>query len=198
MTALVFDLDGTLLDFDRPYGDIVADAIVSVRGDAPDAWLQTYDEAFFEGFFAFESDPVRRAFASLDGCTDPEPYAEALLETEIDAMSPPDRIYEDLDRLSSEFDLGVLTNGVREWQLAKLRAYDLEAYFDATVASYEVGAHKPATEPYRELEARLPAERYAMVGDSDDDIDGAAQAGWAAYRYEGGGFDDLPDALLDD
>lgn len=195
MTALAFDLDGTLLHFERPYRNILADAVADVRGDAPDAWLETYDEAFFEAFTAFESDPVRRAFARIDGCSDPEPYATALLEAEIDAMSPPADARADLERLADRFDLGVLTNGVREWQLAKLRAHDLEEYFDATVASYEVGAHKPASEPYRALEERLPANRYVMIGDGDSDIEGARTADWGAYRYDGDGFDALPDAL---
>ena len=34
-----------------------------------------------------------------------------------------------------------------------------------------------------------------MVGDGDADVDGADRAGWAAHRYDGGGFGDLPDAL---
>ncbi|RKD98261.1 HAD family hydrolase [Halopiger aswanensis] len=196
MTAIVFDVDGTLLRFDRPYREIVAGAIETVRGDAPAAWLDAYEEAFFESFLAFESEPVERAFGRIDGCSDPEPYATALLEAEIEALSPPDGVHDDLERLTAETDagLGVLTNGVRDWQLAKLRAFDLEDYFDAAVASYKVGVHKPATEPYRALEERLPARRYVMVGDSDDDIDGAAQAGWTPYRYDGGGFGDLPAA----
>ncbi len=46
MTAIVFDLDRTVLHFDRPYRDILADAIADVRGDATDTWIETYDEAF--------------------------------------------------------------------------------------------------------------------------------------------------------
>lgn len=197
MTAIVFDVDGTLLRSDRPYREIVAAAIENVRDNAPDEWLDAYEEAFFESFFAFEPDPVERAFARIDGCSDPDPYATALLESEIEALSPPDDVHDDLERLADEFALGVLTNGVRDWQLAKLRAFDLEDHFDAVVASYEVGAHKPATEPYRALEERLPADRYAMVGDSDDDVDGAAQAGWTPYRYDGSGFGDLPAAAVE-
>ena len=194
-TALVFDLDGTLLEFDGAYRDLLAAAIADVRGDAPEEWLETYPGAFFEAFSACEPDPARRAFARLDGCSDPERYADALLERELAASAPPDDARGDLERLADRFDLGVLTNGVRDWQLAKLRAHDLEECFDAVVASYEVGAHKPAPEPYRELEARLPADRYAMIGDAEDDVDGARNAGWEAFRYDGGGFGHLPDGL---
>ncbi|WP_254531905.1 HAD family hydrolase [Natrinema gelatinilyticum] len=196
MTAIVFDLDGTLLCTSRNYRDLLASAIADVRGDAPEEWLEAYDEAFFEHFSALEPDPIRRAFARIDGCTDPEPYANALLEREIESLSPPQNAHEDLERLAETYDLGVLTNGLRDWQLAKLRAHDLDTYFDAVVTSYEVGAHKPDTPPYRLLEDRLPADRYGMIGDSDTDVDGATNAGWTAARYDGGGFGDLPQGLF--
>ncbi|WP_254521447.1 HAD family hydrolase [Natrinema caseinilyticum] len=196
MTAIVFDLDGTLLRTSRDYRDVLADAIADVRGDAPQEWLTAYDEAFFEQFSALEPDPVRRAFARIDDCADPEPYANALLEREIESLSPPRNAHEDLDRLAETYALGVLTNGVRDWQLAKLRAHGLETYFDAVVASYEVGAHKPDAPPYRLLEDRLPADRHGLVGDSDADVDGATNAGWAASRYDGGGFGELPGTLF--
>ncbi|WP_226004543.1 HAD family hydrolase [Natrinema salinisoli] len=196
MTAIVFDLDGTLLRTDREYRNLLANAIADVRGEAPEEWLEAYDEAFFDLFSAFKPDPVRRAFGRIDGCSDPEAYARALHETEIESLSPPQNAHDDLERLAESFELGVLTNGVRDWQLAKLRAHDLEDNFDAIVASYEVGAHKPDAAPYRALEERLPADRHGMVGDSGSDVDGANNAGWSVYRYDGGGFGDLPENLF--
>lgn len=175
MTAIVFDLDGTLLHTD-----------------------EAYDEAFFDLFPDCESDPIRRAFVRIDGCVDPEPYARALQEREIASLSPPDHAHADLERLAREYTLGVLTNGQREWQLAKLRAHGLEEHFDAVVASYEVGVHKPDPAPFREIEERLSARRYGMVGDSDADVDGATGAGWFAHRYDGGRYADLPAALFPD
>jgi putative hydrolase of the HAD superfamily len=198
MPAIVFDLDGTLLRADRAYRDVLASAIMDVRGDVPEDWLETYDETFVEHFSGHDPDPVRQAFGRIDGCSEPESYALALHEAEIASLSPPQNVHSDLERLADEFELGVLTNGVREWQLAKLRAYDLERYFDAIVASYEVGAHKPDAAPYRVLEERLPADRHGMVGDSEGDVDGAENAGWSAYRYEGGGFGTLPEGLFQD
>lgn len=195
MAAIVFDLDGTVLRTEQAYQDVLADAIASVRGDVPDAWLETYTESFFECFDECEPDPIRRTFARIDGCDDPEPYATALLEAEIESFSPPPDARRVLEQLSAAdaHDLGVLTNGVRDWQLAKLRGNDLERYFDAVVTSYDVGAHKPDEAPYRELETPLPAAQYVMVGDSDSDIEGAQAAGWDAIRYDGGSFDDVLD-----
>lgn len=197
MAGIVFDLDGTVLRGEHAYRDVLADAIASVRGNAPEAWLETYAESFLECFADCEPEPIRRTFARIDGCDDPEPYATALLEAEIESFSPPPDARRVLERLSAAdaHDLGVLTNGVRDWQLAKLRGNDLERYVDAVVASYEVGAHKPDEAPYRELETRLPADRYVMVGDSDSDVEGAQAAGWDAIRYAGGSFDDVVDEI---
>jgi putative hydrolase of the HAD superfamily len=89
----------------------------------------------------------------------------------------------------------VLTNGLSEWQHAKLSGHGLADVFDTFVASYEADAHKPAVEPFRLFEDRLPAERYAMVGDDAADVDGAAAAGWTGHRYDGSGFGDLPGAI---
>ncbi|MFC6825804.1 HAD family hydrolase [Halopelagius fulvigenes] len=196
MTAIVFDLDGTLLRPTRPYRDVLSDAFEAATGEVRPEWVDAYDEAFWDLFSDCEPDPFRGAFSRIDGCPDPDSLVESLREYECESMRPPDGVRADLERLSEEYRLGVLTNGVREWQVHKLRTHGLFDYFDAVVASYEVGAHKPDAAPYRAVEERLPAEAYAMVGDSETDVRGARDAGWTAHRYDGGGFGDLPDALV--
>lgn len=195
MRAVFFDLDGTLIRFDRGYREILADAVRDVTGHAPAAVLDSYDDAFYRSFGDFEPKPVERAFETIQRHAEPEALADALLEREIEAGRPPDGAAEDLARLGERFRLGVLTNGVGRWQSAKLQAHGLEAYFDAFVASYEAGEHKPATAPFRLAERRLPADAYALVGDDDVDVQGALDAGWTAYRYDGDGFGALPGAL---
>ncbi len=193
MDAVFFDLDGTLLHYTRDYGDVLADAIRSVEGRVDDGAVEAYNDAFFEAFGARAPDPFRRAFAEVGD--DPDALVESLREREVAACRPPDHARADLARLADEFGLGVLTNGLPEWQRHKLRAHDLEPFFDAVVTSYEAGAHKPDPAPYRLAEARLPADRYAMVGDAEDDVDGARAVGWETYEYHGQGFGDLPGGL---
>jgi putative hydrolase of the HAD superfamily len=100
----------------------------------------------------------------------------------------------------------VLTNGVPEFQLAKLRGHDLDAYVDASVVSYEAGAHKPDERPFALAAERLPADEYVMVGDSfEADVEGARAMGWRGIHYAPDGespasdpldsFDDLVDRL---
>ena len=193
MRAIFFDLDDTLLRFTRPYEELLADAFRDVHGEAEASWLETYDASFFDALEAMDPDPYRRAFRATGH--DPDPLVDALWERELSACEPPAGAESDLRRLSEGHRLGVLTNGVTEWQRAKLAASGLDRFFDAVVVSYEVGAHKPDPAAFEVAEERLPADDYAMVGDSDADVDGADRAGWAAHRYDGGGFGDLPDAL---
>jgi putative hydrolase of the HAD superfamily len=193
--AIYFDLDGTLLHLARPYRDVLAGAFEAVAGEVREGWLDAYDEAFLDLFRACEPSPVRRAFAAVDCGGDPDALVAALRDREVEACRPPGNAGADLARLAETHRLGVLTNGVPEWQRRKLRENGLAGHFDAVVASYDVGAHKPDAAPFRAAEDRLPADAYAMVGDADADVDGARAAGWTAHRYDGGGFGDLPGAI---
>ncbi|WP_276254353.1 HAD family hydrolase [Halomontanus rarus] len=193
MRAIVFDLDGTLLEFDRPYERVLADAITAAGGRATDETLEAYFDAFSERFRACEPDPIRGAFDAIDVDADPDTLTDSLRTREAQLSQSPENAAADLERLAEDgYRLGVLTNGVREWQLTKLRAAGLEEYVERVVASYDVGAHKPDPAPFERLEARLPADEYAMVGDSDADLEGASAVGWEAHRYSGDGFGELP------
>jgi putative hydrolase of the HAD superfamily len=193
MKAIFFDLDGTLLHYTRNYSDILADAIREVEGEIRDGWIDSYNAAFFDILRDCEPNPFRQAFATFGD--DPEALVDALREQEMKACQPPKNAQTDLAKLAGEYKLGVLTNGVSEWQKYKLRAYDLDTYFDTVVTSYDAGAPKPEVAPFHLAEKRLPADDYAMIGDDDADIDGAQNAGWIAYRYSGQGFGGFSSAL---
>lgn len=193
MRAIFFDLDGTLLHYTRAYRDILADAIREVDGAVREEWLEAYDERFFEILEECGPDPYRRAYATFG--SDPDAFRTALLQREVDACEPPPGAHAELARLSETHRLGVLSNGVREWQREKLRAFDLLDHFDAVVTSDEAGAHKPAPAVFRLAEERLPADEYALVGDADVDVEGGRDAGWSVHRYKGDGYGDLPAAL---
>lgn len=195
MKAIFFDLDDTLLHFTRDYRTVLADAFQRVAGECHDDWIDSYNRAFFDLHEDCHPDPYRRAFDAVGADCDPDAFVETLREREVGTCRPPENARADLARLSRNYGLGVLTDGVTDWQRHKLRAHDLEDFFDAVVVSYEVGCHKPDTAPYRLAEERLPADAYAMVGDSDSDVEGGENAGWATYRYDGRGFGDLPEAL---
>lgn len=199
MHAVCFDLDGTLLHFTREYGDVLEDTFRDVTGESREEWVETYNERFFERFRSCEPRPVEEAFAETLPEYDVVELTESLLRHEIEMVAPALGIGELFDTLAAnDVKIGVVTNGVPHWQRAKLDAHDLLTPVDAFVASYEAGAHKPDTAPFRLAEERLGAKHYTMVGDDDADIDGATNAGWESIRYEGDGFELLASALLDD
>ena len=193
-TAICFDCDGTLLRFERSYGEILTEAFETELGHVSDDLLSAYDEAFFAAFDALEPDPVRQGMAAavetadtdlIEGDGDSEALADALLAAEQAATAVPEGTHESLAALGESNRLAVITNGVGDWQRAKLAYNDLLEYFESVVTSYEAGAHKPDAAPFEELRSRLDAEQYVMVGDDyEADVEGARAAGFVPVHVE--------------
>ena len=76
--AIFFDLDGTLLEHRRAYPEILAATFEAVEGEVREECIERYNDVFYELFGAYEPDPVRRAFASIDACSEPNLLAEEL------------------------------------------------------------------------------------------------------------------------
>jgi len=187
-TAIFFDCDGTLVRFERSYADLLRDVFEAELGGAPDRYLGAYDEGFSTAFESLDPNPVRQGMeavleeAAEDG--DPDAMAAALQAAEHEHTAVPEGTHESLDALQEPSRLGVLTNGVGDWQREKLAAHDLLPYFETVISSYDAGAHKPDPEPFEEARRRIDAGEYVMVGDSDSDIEGARNAGFVPVRVE--------------
>lgn len=90
-----------------------------------------------------------------------------------------------LGRLRNRYRLGLVSNGSRETQRAKLRALGIEAYFDPVLISGEVGVQKPEPEIFWMAADywQLPKEAILFVGDDEAaDVQGATNAGLCALR----------------
>lgn len=72
-----------------------------------------------------------------------------------------------LDSLAGRHRLGVISNGHRDQQLAKLRAHGLLERFSVIVIAEEVGAYKPDPAIFAEAarRARTAPEQCAYIGD---------------------------------
>lgn len=190
-TAIWFDLDGTLVSF-PDYGTVLATACEAVGiGDA-DAFSVAYNDAFFDYFRDLTPEPYRRAaadtLATVDADVAPGSFVAALRDAEFDAVETPPAVRRTLSALAAAdgVAVGVCTNGVPEWQREKLRESGLITHVDATVVSYEAGAHKPAPEPFERAEAAIEADRRAMIGDGEEsDVAGARERGWEAVHVDG-------------
>lgn len=169
-TVALFDLDGTLVHFDRPFEGIIGDTCRAVGFAPPDGLPRRYVELFFEHLRDGAADPYHHGAMDLVAefglDLDPGGFAERYVEAELAATSVPEPVRETLDALSAEYTLGVLTNGHGPVQRRKLDAHGLAEYFDDVVAATDVGVLKPDPEVFRLAMERLPAERHVYVGDS--------------------------------
>jgi len=193
-TAIYFDLDGTLLTFAEPYEAVVADVLADYVTEPSEA-AETYFATFDEHFDALESDPYRAGMVAVceheDTEADPGELVAALREAECERTQVSDDARASLDALGEANTLGVLTDGVAEFQRAKLDHHGLSEHFETVIASYDIGAHKPDASMFDRAREAIEAERYVMVGDSDADIEGARAAGFTPVRVERG--EDVPD-----
>jgi putative hydrolase of the HAD superfamily len=193
-TAIFFDLDGTLVTYEESSEAILTTTFESAVGRAEPAWLDHYDERFFEHFEAFATDPYERAMADVvaefELDADPASLVDALAETERRETTVSEQAIESLRQLGVDNRLGVLTDGVRDWQLAKLDQHGVRGYFHAVVTSYEVGAHKPDEAMFAAVREAIEADEYVMVGDDyERDVEGARAAGFVPIHFEREGPD---------
>jgi putative hydrolase of the HAD superfamily len=189
MAAVWFDLDGTLLAVDD-YRAVLERACgaVGLAGAAETSFLAAYRETFSDRFDALASEPYRDAARAgneaIDRSVDPDAFVDALLHAECVESRVPAVVHETLAGL--DHPVGVLTNGLSEWQAAKLAHHGLDEHVDEIVTSEAAGAHKPDPAPFEVAAERLPAtERWLVGDDRTADVAGARDAGWRAVHVDG-------------
>lgn len=193
-TAICFDLDGTLVQYEQGFDEILATVFERELGTATDRMGEAYDDGFFRAFERFESDPYHAGMAAaLDtegidgGDVDGDKLVTALQEAEFGATTVTDAARDCLAELAADESttLVVLSDGVGDWQRAKVAHHDLAEQFDETIISYGVGGHKAGGKPYAAVRERVDAEAYVMVGDSyESDVEAAREAGFVPIQYE--------------
>lgn len=195
--AVFFDLDDTLVTYDRPF-DVTFEAALDAHTDEyRPAMFETYQNAFFTYFEGLTPDPYREAIEDVvtrfDLDVDPAAVTETYVDEEVDATVVDAATREVVRRIGERQSVGVISNGVRAVQERKLRHHGLLTAFDAVVVSYDVGAHKPDPEVFAAAKDALPAESYVFVGDLiDEDVVPANDAGFATVYVRGDA--DAPDA----
>ena len=175
MKAVLFDLDGTLLDSIAPL-------------------VKSWKLAL-EKFGLKESDRTIRKLLGLSAPEIVERIAGTLPPEERKRLNEVRReIYEDLwpkeaklypdavevlEALRKKYKLAVISSNKRDRLLRKLKHFKLEKYFDAVVSYEDVGKGKPEPDMVlrtcEELEV-LPSEA-AVVGDAIYDVEMAKRAG---------------------
>jgi putative hydrolase of the HAD superfamily len=191
--VVVFDLDDTLY----PESQFVRSGFKAV-----DAWLAK-DRAitgFYDAAWELFQNGTRKvifdeALRKLK-VKDPKIKIPDLVKR-YRAHKPTLALYPDareaLRQLRSKVKLGLLTDGFYETQKNKVEALEMEALFDATIYTDELGREnwKPSPLPFRRLMERIPSasRRYVYVGDNPEkDFIAPKALGWRTFQVvrEGG------------
>jgi putative hydrolase of the HAD superfamily len=185
--AVLFDLDNTLVQYERSPGDVLQVAFDTI-GSEPLFSVEDYYARYDE--FAEKCDSMdelrSECFAALAAANGYERYrgravADAFSEerdqTRVELLPAVEDV---LSELSREYRIGIVTNGSPGAQQQKIEAVNLTQWVDEIiVASHEVPP-KPDPEPFERALQLLNATPASTihVGDSPEtDIAGAAAAG---------------------
>ncbi|WP_267161362.1 HAD family hydrolase [Halovenus salina] len=187
MDAVLFDLDGTLVQYRRSPGEVLARSYERVGVDPVfpvEAYYDRYDE--FAERTSSMSELRRECFAALAAERGRPPSVgreiAAAFDRERDQSNAETLpgVRPTLDTLAERYALGVVTNGVRDAQLTKLDATGLDRYFETVVVAGDDCEPKPAAAPFEMALAELAAEPTSAVhvGDTPEtDVAGGAALG---------------------
>jgi YjjG family noncanonical pyrimidine nucleotidase len=212
-TALLLDLDHTLLDSDASEAQAFEHALASAGIRDPHHHLPAYHHINRALWAQVERGEIATAhvrvarFEQLVETTGIAASPEALADAFAHGLGAYGELYpgvrDVLDALAAEptVALALVTNGLSEVQRARIARLELGRYFEVIAISSELGTAKPAPEIFERALAGLgaPAKVSAlMVGDSlSSDIRGARNAGIATCWYNPhrrpGGSDGLVD-----
>lgn len=187
--ALVFDLDGTLVDSRKD----ITTAINQLRAelDLPPLTLDQVVAMVGEGAKVL----IRRALADWDADLGPERLKEVLdrylvlyREVCVDTTRPYPGIEEMLEELAADYRMAVLSNKGEKLSVFILEELDLAFHFKAVLGGDSLPTRKPNPAGLRALADRfdLPVESLMLVGDSRVDAETARNAGCAFALVEWG------------
>ena len=192
--AVVFDLDGVLLDSEHVW-DSVREQLVQERGGH---W---HDQAQREMMGMSSSEWSRYMHTEL-GVPDPPDQISAEVVRRLEALYrdhlptvPGAR--EAVERLAEHWPLGVASSSNRELIDLALELLGVADRFAATVSSEEVARGKPAPDVYIEVVRRLKAQpsEAAAIEDSHNGILAAKAAGMRVLAIPNRQFPPGEDAL---
>jgi HAD superfamily hydrolase (TIGR01509 family) len=194
--AVVFDLDGVLLDSEHLW-DEVREALARERGGRWHGRAQTE-------MMGMSSREWSRYMHDVIGLTETPDEINAevvrrLLARYEERLPLIEGAVEAVERLGREFRLAVASSSNRPVIDTVLRVAGLEEKFETTVSSEEVERGKPAPDVYLEAARRLELgpQACAAVEDSANGIRSARAAGMRALAIPNRRYPPAPDALAE-
>ncbi|MFB6295760.1 MAG: HAD family hydrolase [Halobacteriales archaeon] len=208
ITALLFDLDGTLCEYERSPEETLPLAFEEA-GVEPFFGIEAYYDRFEE--FVDGSDEVRdlreRCFRAIARDRDRDPELGSRVADAYSTLRDPGRVSplpgaeNVVETLAAEYRLGVVTNGPPDYQQPKLDTLEFTDAFETVVFAGFDTAAKPEVEPFERALADLDADASGAVhvGNSlDSDVAGAQAAGLdAAWLDDGSDPELVPEYVLE-
>jgi len=202
LSAVVFDLDGTLVDSRRDIAEAANHALQK-------AGLPRLPHDELESYVG-DGAPLLMARAARIDVTDSKTqlmvadFLDYYAEHPIDHTLPMPGALAALDALSA-LPLGICTNKPRRTSVAVLRGLALEGRFKGVVAGDDLPQRKPDPAPMHEVARQLGVSiaEVVMVGDGPQDVRSGRAAGAFTIGVRGGiqAFERLaasePDLLID-
>ena len=189
--TLLFDLDNTLLDFDKAEAHALTKALDDARISVTDEMLGRYNKINLTQWKLLEQgkmtrDEVKiRRFKLL--------FQEFHIKVSPEKVASNYQIYlgqghyfiegaqEVLEQLSKKYRIYVVTNGTLSVQIGRLKSSGIKKYLQGIFISEEIGYNKPSVEYFEKCFAQIPhlkKENTVIIGDSlSSDIQGGKNAG---------------------
>ncbi|MFB6253556.1 MAG: HAD family hydrolase [Halobacteriaceae archaeon] len=166
-TAIYFDLDGTLIDYDRPFEDIFYATVPEPHGES---MFEDWQEHLLKNLTEMVPQPYFTAFESICSQYDLDisisQLTEEYINTEVNATQPVPQSQEILERLAKHHDIGILTNGDHTVQQRKITAHGFDDIVDEVIISNEIGIRKPNPDIFKVAKRRLEADNHLYIGDT--------------------------------
>ena len=189
--TLLFDLDNTLLDFDKAEANALTKALCEVKITATDEMISRYHKINLaqwklleQGIITREEIKIRRfklLFQEFDIKASPEEVAKHYQTYLGQGHYFIDGAEEVLQQLSKKYRMYLVTNGTLSVQKGRLESSGIEKYLQGVFISEEIGYNKPSVEYFHKCFAQIPnfkKENTAIIGDSlSSDIQGGKNAG---------------------
>ena len=203
VAAVLFDLDGTLIDHTRQIEDLCRETLDAFRDHLPPIspdrfwetfWLKNHDLWYMvvDGVLAGDVARLYSFVNTLRALKSDDRLAGPMLEDWEGRILAATRLFDDslstLCRLrSAGLRLGIVTNGFTAVQTRKIDRHALQDYVNFTLISEEVGVFKPNPDIFRLAVERagVTAQEALFVGDTPaSDIQGACEAGLPAVLID--------------
>lgn len=216
LSKLLFDLDNTLLDFDKAERIALTRALSALSLEPTDHLLDRYNKINLAQWKLLEKGELDRDAVKLRrflllfeefGIDREAKEAAHLYEGFLgEGHYFMDYAEELLQKLSGEYQIYIVTNGTAHVQKGRIASAGIRNYVEDVFISEEIGANKPSKEYFDRCFERIPGfdrNEAVMIGDSlTSDILGGINAGirtiWFHPEGEVNGTEIIPDYEITD